>query len=78
VERRTSEMGFNRLPVTTLASATTIANEWRAVAVVWHVVVTVIVTAVFCGWRPSNRATACVLSAPFLSVSVAAWAWSNP
>ena len=35
-------------------------------------------TAVFCGWRPSNRVTAYVLSAPFLSVSASAWVWGNP
>ena len=61
-----------------LASATTIANEWRAVAVAWHGVLAVLLTAFFCGWRPSNRVVAYVLSAPFLSVSAAAWVWGNP
>lgn len=61
-----------------LAGATTIANEWRTVAVAWHVVLAGLLTAFLCGWRPSNRVAAYVLSAPFLSVSAAAWFWGNP
>ena len=61
-----------------LASATTIANEWRTVAVAWHAVLLVLCTACACGWRPSPRVAAYVLSAPLLSVSAAAWAWGNP
>ena len=61
-----------------LASASTIANEWRAVAVVWHGVLAVLLTAFACGWCPSTRVAAYVLSAPLLSVSAAAWVWGNP
>jgi hypothetical protein len=61
-----------------LASATTIANEWRTVAVAWHVILAVLLTAFVCGWRPSTRAVAYVLAAPLLSVSAAAWVWANP
>ena len=61
-----------------LASATTIANEWRTVAVAWHGVLAVLLTAFFCGWRPSTRVVAYVLAAPLLSVSAAAWVWGNP
>jgi hypothetical protein len=61
-----------------LAAATTIANEWRTVAIAWHGIVAVLLTAFFRGWRPSTRVAAYVLSAPFLSVSVAAWVWGNP
>ena len=61
-----------------LAGATTIANEWRTVAVAWHVVLAVLLTAVLRGWRPSTRVAAYLLSAPLLSVSVAAWVWGNP
>ena len=35
-------------------------------------------TAFLRGWRPSNRVAGSVLSAPFLSVSAAAWFWGNP
>jgi hypothetical protein len=61
-----------------LSGATTIANEWRPVAVAWHGLLAVLLTAFFCGWRPSTRVAAYVLSTPFLSVSVAAWVWGNP
>jgi hypothetical protein len=37
-----------------------------------------LLTAFFGGWRPPTRVAANVLSAPLLSVSVAAWAWGNP
>ena len=61
-----------------LASASTIANEGRAVAVLWHGVLAVLLTAFFGGWRPSTRVAAYVLAAPLLSVSAAAWVWDNP
>lgn len=61
-----------------LASASTIANEGRAVAVLWHGVLAVLLTAFVCGWRPSTRVVAYVLAAPLLSVSAAAWVWGNP
>jgi hypothetical protein len=61
-----------------LAGATTIANEWRAVAVAWHAILAVLLAVVVCGWRPSNRVAGYGLSAPFLSVSIAAWLWGNP
>jgi hypothetical protein len=38
----------------------------------------VLCTACACGWRPTTRVAAYILSAPLLSVSAAAWAWGNP
>jgi len=61
-----------------LAGAVAIANEWRTAAVAWHVALAVVTTAVVCGWRPSNRVAGYALSAPFLSVSAAAWTCGNP
>ena len=61
-----------------LVGATTIANEWRIVAVAWHVALAVALAAIFSGWRPSNRHTGYVLAASFLSVSAAAWVGGNP
>ena len=61
-----------------LAAASTIANEWRAVAIAWHLVLTVVLAAIVGGWRPSNRGAAYALSVPFLSVSCAAWVRGNP
>jgi hypothetical protein len=63
---------------TIVAGATAIANEWRTVAIAWHVVLAVVLAAIFCGWRPSNRVVAYGLSTPFLSVSTAAWVGGNP
>jgi len=61
-----------------LTGATAIANEWRAVAIAWHVVLGVVLAAVFCGWRPSIRVAAYILATPFPFVSAAAWVWGNP
>jgi hypothetical protein len=61
-----------------LDGLTAIANEWRTVAMAWHALLTLLLIAALCGWRPSNRVTAYVLSAPLLSVSAAGWVWSNP
>jgi hypothetical protein len=65
-------------PDAILASLTAIANDWRPVAVAWHGVLAALVTALLCGWRPSNSSAAYLLAAPFLSVSAAAWVWRNP
>jgi MFS family permease len=61
-----------------VSSVTAMANEWRMVAVAWHVVLALAVTAFLGGWRPSNRVASYLLAAPLLSVSAAAWAWGNP
>jgi hypothetical protein len=61
-----------------LAGATSIANEWRALAVAWHIVLAVVFVAGLKGWRPSNRQTAYVLVALVVSVSAAAWTGGNP
>jgi hypothetical protein len=61
-----------------LAGAATIANQWRAAAIAWHVVLAVVMVAILLGWRPSNRGAAYALSVPFFSVGGAAWAWGNP
>jgi hypothetical protein len=61
-----------------LAGLTAIANEWRSLAVAWHIFTAAVLAAGFCGWRPSNRVAAYVLSAPLLSVSAASWVWGNP
>ena len=59
-------------------NATMIANEWRTVAVAWHVMLVLALIAVSFGWRPSSRGAATILAAPFLSVSAAAWSGGNP
>jgi hypothetical protein len=61
-----------------LGSLTTIANEWRMLAIVWHMALGASVVALIAGWRPSNRVAAYLLLTPLASVSAVAWAWGNP
>jgi hypothetical protein len=60
------------------AGLTAIANEWRALAIAWHVVFGLAIVSVGAGWRPSQRAAACGLSLPLVSVSALAWQSGNP
>jgi hypothetical protein len=55
-----------------------IANDWRWLAIGWHVLVAGMFLALFAGWRPSARLLGLVLVAPVLSVSVVAWLSGNP
>jgi hypothetical protein len=61
-----------------LIGLTSVANEWRSIAIAWHVVLGVSVLAALVGWRPSTRVAACVLASPFVSVAAAAFATGNP
>jgi hypothetical protein len=60
-----------------LLGLSSIANEWRPVAIAWHAVLAVSVLAIVAGWRPSARAAAYALVSPLLSVSVAALVFGN-
>jgi len=61
-----------------LSGLGTIANDWRALAIVWHVLLGTLGVALLVGWRPSDRLIACLVAAPVASVSVLAWASGNP
>ena len=61
-----------------LAGLTNVANQWRALAIGWHVVSGALMLALLAGWRPSNRVAAGSLTLPLLSVSGMAWASGNP
>ena len=65
-------------PDTVLAGLTAIANEWRWLAITWHVLLGGAVVLLLAGWRPSVRLIGCLLVAPLLSVSVTAWLADNP
>jgi hypothetical protein len=65
-------------PEAILSLAATTANEYRMLAVGWHVFLGTILVALLAGWRPSNRFAGYVLVAPLLSVSALAWASGNP
>lgn len=61
-----------------LRLAVTTANEYRTLAIGWHVFLGTLVLALLGGWRPSNRVVGYLLAAPLLSVSAVAWASGNP
>jgi hypothetical protein len=63
---------------TILGTAAAIANDWRTLAIAWHVLLGTLLSALLIGWRPSNRVVGYLLAAPFLSVSALAWAAGNP
>ena len=61
-----------------LAGLTSIANEWRSVAIVWHVVLALSLLAILVGWRPSARVSGYALVTPLVSVAAAAFTSGNP
>lgn len=67
------------MPSTTdiLSGLTSIANEWRGIAIAWHVLFAVWLVAVVAGWRPSTRVAGYLLVAPFLSVMAIAIVTGN-
>lgn len=65
-------------PEDILAGLGQIANEWMALAVVWHIVIALVLIALAAGWRPSRRVGATLLSIPLFSVSALAILAANP
>jgi len=65
-------------PETILNLAATTANQYRTIAIGWHVLFGMLLLALLGGWRPSNRSAGYLLAAPFLSVSTLAWMSGNP
>ena len=61
-----------------LSGLTSIANEWRAVAVLWHVYFAALLIAMAVRWNISVRVFATLLLLPLLSVSALAWISHNP
>ena len=58
--------------------ATAVANDWRWLAVLWHVALGASLIVFVTGWRPSARLVASALVLPVASVSVVAWLSGNP
>lgn len=65
-------------PADILENLATIANDWRGVAIFWHLFLGVLVFSLVAGWRPSRRLIGVLLAAPLASVSALAWASGNP
>lgn len=52
-----------------LAGLTALANEYANIAIAWHVVILILFTALFAGWKPGNSLMILVLSSMLMSVS---------
>jgi hypothetical protein len=65
-------------PDTVLTGLTAIANDWRWLAITWHVLLAALLAMLLAGWRPSIRLLGLLLVGPLLSVSLVAWLSENP
>lgn len=54
-----------------------IAENYRAFALLWHILIGLFIIAILIGWRPSNRTASVLLALPFLSVSAFAFIHGN-
>jgi hypothetical protein len=63
---------------TILTGLIAIANDWRWLAITWHVLLAALLVSLVAGWRPSTRLVGLLLVAPLVSVSVLAWLSGNP
>jgi hypothetical protein len=61
-----------------LNGLTAIANDWRWLAITWHVLLAALIALLLAGWRPTVRLMGQLLMTPPLSVSLTAWLSGNP
>lgn len=61
-----------------LAGLTAITNDWRGVAITWHVFLATALFGLLMGWRPSRHLVGVLLTAPLATVSTLAWTAGNP
>jgi hypothetical protein len=61
-----------------LSWATAVANDWRWLAMWWHIAFAALVIALLSGFRPTRRLLGFVLALPVISVAVLAWMSRNP
>lgn len=61
-----------------LGLAARIANEWRWLAIVWHLVAAAAIVGALLGFRPSQRFVGIGASAPLMSVGALAFWSGNP
>jgi hypothetical protein len=61
-----------------VAAAAAIAGEWRWLAIVWHAIFAVLLTAVLVFRIRDRRAIAMAAALPFTSVAALAWWTGNP
>jgi hypothetical protein len=60
-----------------LAALADLANQWKTLAIVWHVYFIALIAMLFF-LHPSRRLVGILLSLPLLSVSALAWSSGNP
>jgi hypothetical protein len=65
-------------PEAILSGLAAIANEWRWLAIGWHVWLAILAGLIGGGWRLSVRTAAWLLIAPVASVAIVAWLSGNP
>lgn len=65
-------------PDTILTGLTALANEWRSLAIAWHIFLGTSILSVLAGWRPPARRLGQLLLAPLASVAVLAFLSGNP
>ena len=61
-----------------LDGLTMTANEWRTLAIAWHVLLAALLLALALSARPRERTVRYLLVAPLVSVGALAWAAGNP
>ncbi len=61
-----------------LDGLTVITNDWRALAIAWHIVVGAGLVAFISGWRPRKQFAGVLLAMPLAAVSILAWVSGNP
>lgn len=55
-----------------------IANDWRALAIFWHIYFAIFALGLVSGVRPDRRLAGLLLTLPLVSVSLLAWISANP
>jgi len=65
-------------PEQILGGLAEITNQWRTLAIVWHVYFGALALGLILGARPSKRMAGILLGLPMFSVSVLAWAAADP
>lgn len=65
-------------PELILDGLTSIANDWKGLAIAWHLVLATLCLMLVAGWRPSAPLLGASLALMMMSVSAVAWLSGNP
>lgn len=61
-----------------ISSLESIANDYLAVAVFWHIALYILLAFLLAKWEPSNKIFSVLLCLPLFSVAMFAWIAGNP